>query len=141
MIRTTQQFHMVHICFISFKFVIHVINDEINLWQKFCSKWANFQPLEGSQSWQQRNGFHDCFLQQHMFVGCIYLFGIHLLALTFGSYVVNIENFFIPKFHGCSKKKLNLNPWEVVKVSSNEKFSQLNMLVDFSLIFGESFDL
>jgi len=46
-------------------------------------------------------------------------FFIDLLALKFGTYVINIEKFLFPKFHG---KKKNMNPWDAVKVGSSEIF-------------------
>jgi len=60
--------------------------------------------------------------------------------LKFRIYVIDINKFIFQKFHG---KKENFNPWaQVVKVGSNEFFSQLHMLVDFVYFFiGESFGL
>jgi len=75
-----------------------------------------------------------------MLVDCEYLFHINLLALKFGTYVINIKKFFDPKISWQNKKNSIFG--RLSKLALVKDILQLHMLLDFKyLFFGKSFGI
>jgi len=88
------------------------------LWEKDF-----LHPCETLHKMALSQGLKESFFQQHLLVDFEYLFLMNLLALKFGTHVINIEMGSCQKFDG---KKTIFSLWEGVKVDSSEIFPHNN---------------